>query len=227
MGRRLTDEYELMPADELAALRKEVEILKSNPFGDSKHGKTLLEAIEQLTVGVNRLVKIFSDAETEILNEHEKVKSVDEQLHELQDENRKIASGIVTVAQLLKNQEDGSTRMPQASPPTQYAVGPYAVGSSWQQEPARAPQQPPLPAPPMQEQQEELAAPQIDITPPDTKGMFSRHQPAPPPTDPWQPRTVAPPRPMAPSQQLVDSKAQPLPMPPPPPPPKKGQGQFL
>ena len=41
----MDDEYEILPKDELDYLRKEVEKLKKNPYGDTETGKTLLDSV--------------------------------------------------------------------------------------------------------------------------------------------------------------------------------------
>lgn len=99
----MADEYELLPASELEALREEVELLKANSFGNTDEAKTLLEGIQQLNDNINRLIKVFSDVDQEMVAEYNKVKSVDEQYHDLQEQNKKIASGILTVANLIED----------------------------------------------------------------------------------------------------------------------------
>ena len=238
----MTDEYELMPADELDELRKEVDILKSNPFGDSKHGKSLLTAVEQLTVAVNRLNKIFSDAEVEILNENEKVKSVDEHLHELQDENRKIATGIVTVAQMLKEsggviqpsmvqeqpvlQEEPAIEQPwphavNQEPPSQFTQETQQPPQSWQPVQTDMPM-PPAPNPNMGQE----ALPRADAI--SSNRIYENNQPTQAPVDPWQPQASQPPPlpqapapaptpqpvPPGPAPQPAAPSVAPMPMPP-------------
>ncbi|MBW2983027.1 hypothetical protein KY327_01845, partial [Candidatus Woesearchaeota archaeon] len=100
----MTDEYELLPADELDRLRKEVERLKANPLGGTEKGDTLMESVDNLTASVNKLIRIFSDVDQEMVREYEKVRSVNHELEELKEQNKKIASGILTVAKMV---EDG------------------------------------------------------------------------------------------------------------------------
>lgn len=124
----MSDEYELMPANELEELRKEVEVLKENPFGETKHGKSLLASVEQLTSSINRLIKVFSDAQQELLEEFEQTKTVQEQLEDLKDENKKIASGILTLADMIREQPGALPEPPVPSPVMQQ---PMAQTGQW------------------------------------------------------------------------------------------------
>ncbi len=96
------DEYELMPVKEIERLRKEIEMLKQNPFGEHPKGKTLLESIQELTKAINDLRKLFTDVEQEIIDDFEKTASFNTRFQELIDQNKKIAAGIVTIADMIK-----------------------------------------------------------------------------------------------------------------------------
>ncbi|MBN1274928.1 hypothetical protein JXA12_01400 [Candidatus Woesearchaeota archaeon] len=247
----MTDEYELIPADELAHLRKEIDILKANPFGDSEHGKTLLESVEQLNGTINRLIKVFSDAETEMAREYDKVKTVDEQFADLQDQNKKIASGIIALAQMLRESESASHDEPPGEAAGEFSAPDLPVGEdslarqpSVEQSSSAAPDEPPPAQPPPSsafstlpdEGSADLSLGEMDAPPlPPPQDRFAAGEPRPLPVDPWQPQQ-SPPVPGAPSPAPQPGAAPAPPQQPvtpddslgvpPPPPEKKKFGLF-
>ncbi|MBR9700307.1 hypothetical protein GOV11_00380 [Candidatus Woesearchaeota archaeon] len=98
-------DYEILPTEELDYLRKEVERLKQNPFGETKQGKTMMEAITVLNDNVSQLVQIFRSANAEMVKAYHE-NSYQQQLQTLRGENAKIARGIVALADLIKEIED-------------------------------------------------------------------------------------------------------------------------
>ena len=56
------DDYELMPEKEIKELKKEVELLKKNPLGDSASSKDLFRAVDRLTVSLNNMMDLFKTA---------------------------------------------------------------------------------------------------------------------------------------------------------------------
>ncbi len=108
----MTDEYELLPADELEKLREEIRLLKANPFGDSEKGKTLLQAIEELTATIKSLLSAFESAQKAVLEEAKQLKPLNERFDEIVDQNEKIASGIVALADMLNDLKQNNSSLP-------------------------------------------------------------------------------------------------------------------
>ncbi|MBD3208947.1 hypothetical protein GF367_00830 [Candidatus Woesearchaeota archaeon] len=182
----MTDEYELLPAEELARLRREVEALKANPIGDSEHGKNLLEAVSQLNATMNRLIKVFSDAEQEMVKEYDDVKKVDDQLDDLQEQNRKIATGILTVADMFKKPgaQRSAEREGAATPdPPPFTPKDLQQSSAFSTLPSQ-----PRSAPPEQRSASPAASPPH----PSFAEAYQSVQSRPPPVDPWQPQSASP-----------------------------------
>ena len=99
------DEYELLPHNEIENLRKEVERLKKSPYPDSSQNKTLLDSMDTLTNSINKLIKIFEDAQSDIIREYSEA-SPTKVLKEISDQNKQIAEGILAVANLVKRSNE-------------------------------------------------------------------------------------------------------------------------
>ena len=144
------DEYELLPHKRVLQLEKDVVALKKNPLGSTGDGKSLTEHMDTLSKSMNELVKIFKTASTQMDLEERETELVSKQLGPLMervdlliDQNKKIAKGIVAIADMLedhkKDHEDQASspelRQTSSSLPKQFAL------------PQRD-MQPPLPPPP-------------------------------------------------------------------------------
>ena len=110
------DEYELMPHKEIEELKKEIEILKANPLGEGEKAKSLMEAINVLTKAIHTLIYTFEHATEELKEEKEAQKEVIEEkksdstplmekMNELIEQNKEIAEGIISVAQIVKKEK--------------------------------------------------------------------------------------------------------------------------
>lgn len=91
-----SDEYELVSKEELDELRKDVDGIKNNPFGSTKEGETLLEAITTLNTSINKFISILEDAEKDIIEEYQNSKPA-EKLNQVLDQNEKIARALVSI----------------------------------------------------------------------------------------------------------------------------------
>jgi len=221
----VTDEYELMPADELAKLRHEIEVLKANPFGKTKEGKTLLEAVIELTNAINRLIKLFTDVEQEVVQDFEKSKTLTNTFNQLVSQNEQIAAGIVALADMVRRSQ--TTLPPQG--PTQPPL--HNTPPLNEQQPPIT-QQPPFP-PPQSIPQTPPSPPGNTQTPPTTphweEDPLHEEQPLPPlhntpPLNEQQPPSSFPPPPQPTQQQPPPPKPSFVP---PPPPEKKDKKGFL
>ena len=101
----MDDEYEILPKNELDYLRKEVEKLKKNPYGNTETGKTLLDSMQELTNSINKLISLFQTTQKELVEEYAK-SNPSETLSEILDQNEKIAKGTLAVADLIKKQQE-------------------------------------------------------------------------------------------------------------------------
>lgn len=105
----MTDDYELLPSEEVEYLRKEIEKIKAKPFGADTD--TLIGSIRQLQSSIDALVKIFAEANNIIskgeVNAPQKTTSNDPGvLSRLELQNEKIARSIINLASNIKKQEE-------------------------------------------------------------------------------------------------------------------------
>ncbi|HJX06158.1 MAG TPA: hypothetical protein VJ461_05590 [Candidatus Nanoarchaeia archaeon] len=101
------DEYELLPRQEIEALKKEIDRLKKHPLGEMEEGDTLLEAINNLNNSIRKLIDIFTKAQTDLEGQYSEGAPLDD-LKDIKDQNEEIAQGILAVADMLKeNKEAG------------------------------------------------------------------------------------------------------------------------
>ncbi|MBU0472426.1 MAG: hypothetical protein KKF89_06020 [Nanoarchaeota archaeon] len=97
----MSDDYELLPHEELEALRKEVERLKKSPYPNSKQNKNILDTMEDLNDTIKKLISIFEDAQDDIIKDYSESSPM-QVLKQISDQNAKIAEGIVALANLVK-----------------------------------------------------------------------------------------------------------------------------
>jgi hypothetical protein len=95
------EEYELLPHEEIERLRKEVEKLKKSPYGDTETGRNLLDSMEELNESLKKLISIFEKTNAEIMEEYENSKPA-ERLSRIEEQNQKIAGGIVALSNMIK-----------------------------------------------------------------------------------------------------------------------------
>jgi len=101
------EDWELMPHHQIENIKRDVERLKKNPFAGTSSGGDLLEAIDKLNSNINELMEIFKMAHEEmgtkeIRGEDENIEKLSKKVDRLADENRKIAQGIIGLADLVK-----------------------------------------------------------------------------------------------------------------------------
>lgn len=107
MKRHLSDDYEILPHEELEYLRREVERLKKNPLGETHASASLLDSMRDLNANVKKLVEIMQSANDDMVKAfHEN--SAQEQLRKLREENLKIAKGIVALSKMIKDVEQST-----------------------------------------------------------------------------------------------------------------------
>lgn len=121
MAEEAEKDYDLLPHEEVIRLRREVEDIKTHPFGSAKEGKELLKAINRLSESMDNMTGLFQEAAEQMkLEEREaeligkKLDPLFEQMNDLIEQNRKIAKGIIAVADMVKG--SSSMPMPRAAP---------------------------------------------------------------------------------------------------------------
>lgn len=119
------EEYELTPHKMLEELRSEVEKLKKNPYADSGSSKSLLEAMDKLRESINELIEIFKSAHDDMIQNEGSDSGLGKKVDRLAEENKKIAHGIVSLAEMIKR--DKPAAPPISPPPVQRRVMPPPV----------------------------------------------------------------------------------------------------
>ncbi|NQU98931.1 hypothetical protein HQ533_05700 [Candidatus Woesearchaeota archaeon] len=155
----MVDDYELLPHEELEALRREVQHLKKSPYPDSKQNKNLLDTMDDLNTSINKLIKIFEGAQEDIIKEYSE-SSPTQILKQISEQNAKIAEGIVALADLVKGGPPrGMPKLPTAPiPGTTPNIPPSDLGK-------------PMPGPP--KLGDDFKLPDLDEKP-KKKGLFGK-----------------------------------------------------
>ena len=106
-------DYEILPRDELDNLKKEIEKLKKGEevSGSEDSSPNASAGIEKLNNSINSLIELFKTAQDSMENDDKetseqltkKIDPLNEKIDQLIDQNKKIAQGILTVADLVKS----------------------------------------------------------------------------------------------------------------------------
>jgi len=99
------DEYELLPKQQVEALRKEIEKLKKNPLGEIKEGESLLDSINELNTNIRRLIDIFARTGSDLDKDYTEANPMLD-LKSIKEQNEDIAHGLVAVADMMKDVKD-------------------------------------------------------------------------------------------------------------------------
>jgi hypothetical protein len=103
----MSDEYELLPVVELEKLRQEVAALKQGHVSTAGPSiQQLQQSIETLTATMNRLLKVFTTIDDELIAKAQTLNTYEGELSELRSQNEHIAQGMVSIAQMLKEQQE-------------------------------------------------------------------------------------------------------------------------
>lgn len=104
------EDYDIVPHKRLIELEQKVETIKQNPFASVPSGKELVESMRALNRNLTDLTGLFKTAGEEMQTEQhdatlqQQLGPVMEKLDLLLDQNRKIARGIIAIADMLKEQ---------------------------------------------------------------------------------------------------------------------------
>ncbi|MBS3125333.1 hypothetical protein J4211_03715 [Candidatus Woesearchaeota archaeon] len=109
------DEYELLPHREIEELKAELSKLKEFDIAPTKK---LQVSLLELNTKLDKLITIFEDAGHEMRTEEsslsfsEKMHPILERMNKILDQNAEIASGILAVADLLKEKKSEAPAHP-------------------------------------------------------------------------------------------------------------------
>ena len=99
------DEYELLPKQEIEALKKQLERLKKNPLGDLKEGESLLDSINELNNNIRKLIDIFARAGADLDKDYNEFNPVGD-LKSIREQNEQIAQGLVSIGDMVKDMKE-------------------------------------------------------------------------------------------------------------------------
>ncbi|MEM4336524.1 MAG: hypothetical protein QXG86_00790 [Candidatus Woesearchaeota archaeon] len=102
------DDFAIVPESEIKELKEQISSIRRNPLGPYG-GQELVESINNLTKAINSLIQLFETAAEELKLEQREseliVRKIDPLLSRIEaisEQNRKIAQGIVAVADMLE-----------------------------------------------------------------------------------------------------------------------------
>lgn len=112
------DEYELMPHETIEKIKHELEILKQKAGGvEDISSKEVKQSIIVLNDNISKLLSLFHEAAKDIKEEQcqpiksEQIGTIMNRMDQLEEENRKIAEGILVVADMVKDVKRGENRI--------------------------------------------------------------------------------------------------------------------
>ncbi len=124
-----SDEYEIVSKEELDELRRDVDKLKENPFGTTKEGENLLEAVRELNNSIKTFTSILEDAQKDIIEEYQNSKPA-EKLDIILDQNEKIARALININETMKPSQNHAFKQ---SIPQQNSQTPFQQSNTVQQ----------------------------------------------------------------------------------------------
>ena|GEM_PF-748604 len=100
--------YELMPHKKIKKIKKEIETLKKKAETESFTSKSFMSSVSSLTKSIDSLMELFKEATEGMKLEEQAEEEVSKKLapllgrmDDIEEQNRKIAEGIVTVADMV------------------------------------------------------------------------------------------------------------------------------
>ncbi len=220
-----SDDYEIMPHKEIAGLKDELKKLKGRSL--RKTSRLDAESMDNLAASIQELMTLFKEASKDLKNEEneeahilQKLTEATDMMNTLADQNEKLAEGIVTVAEMIKDHMPRAREIPKRS---STVLGVPVLGEAPKQPPpqmsAPEPMIPATPSAPPRSAFPDLNTPPTDMFAP-PPGM---PQSAPPTSPPGMPPPITPPPSMSPGMPPPSAPVGPPDsmdsMPPPPAPP--------
>jgi len=106
----MTEDYEIIPLEEVRKLKEEIKQLKSE--NENSPTSQIAYSMDKLTESLEKLFEIFNVAATDIEREKLDEKSFEEKIHPLmeklnriEDQNKDLAEGILALADIVKKQK--------------------------------------------------------------------------------------------------------------------------
>ncbi|MEE9524973.1 MAG: hypothetical protein V3V78_00005 [Candidatus Woesearchaeota archaeon] len=199
------EEYELMPHQTIVKLKHELEVLKKRAYSKEKPSKEVKASMDSLNNNINKLLTLFQEAAKSMGSEEPDKDPLMERVNEIEEENRKIAEGILVVADMINELKEGKKKIEQKLTPRPM------------------PRASPLPKPVLRQMPTPRPMPKMGekplMTPPQGLPPRTAPRPIPPLMPTTAPRPIPPPRPMHPRMEMPEMKQAPRPMPLPPMPP--------
>lgn len=125
------EDYDIVPHKRLIELEQKVDHIKQNPFASVPSGKDLVESMRALNRNLTELTGLFKTASDDIQTEQHDVNVVQQQmgpvaekLDLLLEQNKKIARGIIAIADMIKEQNAKLDKMSVGSRPSPLPQGP-------------------------------------------------------------------------------------------------------
>lgn len=134
------EDYTLLPEKEFLKLKRDVDAIKKNPLM-GLGGEDLIASISELTKSVNNLLELFKAAAEEIKLEQresetiaQKIDPLFSKIDEIVEQNKKLAKGIVAIADMLSEMKTAKPEIkpaavppmpaPKVAPPTMFPTRP-------------------------------------------------------------------------------------------------------
>lgn len=122
----MADDFAIVPEKEMSELKAQMDSIRRNPLGPYG-GQDLIESMNNLTRAINSLMQLFQTAAEELKLEERETETITRKIdpmlariEAISDQNRKIAQGVVAVADMLESARlEGRAPIPQPKPPEQ------------------------------------------------------------------------------------------------------------
>lgn len=200
--------YELMPHKKIKKIKKEIESLKKKAETESFTSKGFMSSVNSLTTSIDSLMELFKEATESMKLEEQAEEEVSKKIgpllarmDDIEEQNRKIAEGIVTVADMVTELKEEIEKIKKpAMPRIRPMPRPKIV------------MPPPRPMPPRPPEMPKKPVPFPRPMPPGAKPLppLPEERPMPPP--PWEkpgappPMPPGPPGPMPPLPEIKPKK---------------------
>jgi len=118
------EEYQIMPQKTISKIKKEIENLKTKAASsDEVASPGFKRAIDNLTESINSLMSLFKEAAEEMKVEEKTEENIEQKLGplvkkvaEIEEENKKIAEGILAIADMVRDLNEKIDKKPALRP---------------------------------------------------------------------------------------------------------------
>lgn len=116
--------YELMPHKKIKAIKTEIDRLKKKAEKESFSSKSFRSSVDNLKQSIDSLMDLFKEATESMKAEEKAEEEVSKKImpllarmDDIEEQNRKIAEGIVTVADMVSELKEETKKRPAPMPP--------------------------------------------------------------------------------------------------------------